>query len=433
MTWATEAAAGLLDTFRGAFEGEGVIVSVGAIDAAETVIEQDPSDAPSDARFEIGSITKPITAILAALLEEEGVLSLSDPIGRWLDAGANADITVEQLATHTSGLPRLAPNAMTKGADAKNPYAHYTAALAEAALREVTDLDPRRGYSNFAYQLLGMIVERASGSNYPDFVRKRLLEPLKMTSSGVRGTDLGGTELPGFSDGREVPHWDQQLAGPGGVEATMSDLLRFLWACIEPPPDSLGRALTAARQPRTRLDDKREQALGWTVLDGGLVWKNGGTGGFTSSAVFDPAQKRAVAVLVNAGGCELDRALVRTMRGEDPRSARPVPPGPEWEALALALANALVENRFEDVYAGMDEDFQMQVSLKTLRRIWKATTLATGKPGPVTVQCRRRPGAVAAEIKVAYSRRPTRIAVAWRETGELAGFKILRPGEESPF
>ena len=433
MTWASDAVNGLVETFSGAFEGDQIILSVGAIDGEEVVIQQDPVDAPRDARFEIGSITKPITAILAAILAEDGALELSDPIGRWLDAGPNADITVEQLATHASGLPRLAPNAMTKGADARNPYAHYTAELAEAALRDVTDLDPTRGYSNFAYQLLGLIVERASGSPYSDFLRKRLLEPLEMTSSGVRGEALGGVEVPGFSDGKEVPHWDQQLPGPGGVEATMSDLLRFLRACMEPPPDTLGCALTVAQEARIQLDANRAQALGWTVLEGGLVWKNGGTGGFTSSAVFHPASKRAVAVLVNAGGCELDRALVRVMRAEDPREARPVPPGPEWEARAVELANALVENRIEDVYAGMDESFQMHVSPKTLRRIWKATTFATGKPGPVTVKCRRRPGAVSAEITVAYSRRLTRIGVAWRETGEVAGFKILRPGEENPF
>jgi CubicO group peptidase (beta-lactamase class C family) len=68
---------------------------------------------PEDARFEIGSITKTMTAALLASLAGDGVLALEDEIGRWLDAGPNGNITLEQLATHTSGLPRLAPNQPT--------------------------------------------------------------------------------------------------------------------------------------------------------------------------------------------------------------------------------------------------------------------------------------------------------------------------------
>lgn len=431
-TWAADTATHLIETFSGAFEGEGIIVAVGAIDGTH-VVKHDPPDSPEDGRFEIGSLTKPITATLAALLAEEGQLSLSDPIGKWLDAGPNEAITVEQLATHTSGLPRLAPNAFGRGVDQANPYARYSAELAEKGLREAALApDPQRGYSSFGFQLLGLIVERVSGHSYEEFLRTRFLAPLSMDCSGVRGFDIQGTRLDGHSDGRVVPHWDQLLPGPGGVEATMTDLLKFLQACIEPPEGPLGRAITAAQQPRLEAG-KRQQGLGWTILDGGYVWHNGGTGGFTSSAVLDPANKRAVAVMVNSGGGELDAAVVRAIKGENPRSARPQPPGPEWELRGREVATALLEGRFEDVYEQMDDDFRAKVTLKQLGAIWKLGTLRAGKPGEVTVRCRRRSGSVAAEVTIARSRRPTRLAVAWRDDGVIAGFTILRGDKPSPF
>ena len=73
-----------------------------------------------------------MTAALLASLVGDGVLALDDEIGRWLDAGPNGSITLEQIATHTSGLPRLADNQPTGGA---NPYRDFTAERAEKGLR----------------------------------------------------------------------------------------------------------------------------------------------------------------------------------------------------------------------------------------------------------------------------------------------------------
>lgn len=337
LSWATENAQNLLATFSGAVEGDAIVIAVGVFDGDEVVVRHDPAPTPPDARFEIGSITKPITATLAALLAEEGKLALSDPIGKWLEAGPNGGITVEQLATHTSGLPRLAPNAMAGEVDPNNPYAHYSAELAEEGLREaVVTPGESRGYSNFGFQLLGIVIERASGSTYDELLQSRILDPLSMNTSGVRGSDLPGTRLAGYSDGREVAHWDQQLAGPGGIESSMEDLTKFLRACLEPPDSPLGGALSEAQKPRVQLDGGhalrkgpalakggRQQALGWTILEDGLIWKNGGTGGFRSSAVLDPATRRAGAVMVNSGDPDLDRPLVRAMRGQDLTAVRP--------------------------------------------------------------------------------------------------------------
>jgi D-alanyl-D-alanine-carboxypeptidase/D-alanyl-D-alanine-endopeptidase len=102
-----------------------VVVAAACVDEAGAGIGVSPGDAPADGRFEIGSVTKTMTAALLALLAADGALSLDDEIGRWLSAGPNGGITVRQLATHTSGLPRLAPNMDRSTVDPANPYAGF--------------------------------------------------------------------------------------------------------------------------------------------------------------------------------------------------------------------------------------------------------------------------------------------------------------------
>ena len=133
MTWDLERAQAVFEALDGVFPGDGIAVAVAAVDRgggwpafART------AGLPEDARFEIGSITKTMTAALLASLVGDGVLTLDDEIGRWLAAGPNGNITLEQLATHTSGLPRLAPNQPT---DEANPYRDFTAERAQEGLR----------------------------------------------------------------------------------------------------------------------------------------------------------------------------------------------------------------------------------------------------------------------------------------------------------
>jgi CubicO group peptidase (beta-lactamase class C family) len=110
----SERARAVLEALDGAFPGDGIVVAVAAVGSGSSGPAFAVTEGlPEDARFEIGSITKTMTAALLASLVGDGVLTLDDEIGRWLDAGPNGNITLEQLATHTSGLPRLAPNQPT--------------------------------------------------------------------------------------------------------------------------------------------------------------------------------------------------------------------------------------------------------------------------------------------------------------------------------
>ena len=337
MEWDSGRAQAAFAALDGAFTGSGIVVAVAAVDGSGPAFAVTEGLA-EDARFEIGSITKTMTATLLASLVGDGVLALDDEIGRWLDAGQNGNITLEQLATHSSGLPRLAPNHRTGEA---NPYRDFTAERAEEGLRNATRTpDAGFRYSNFGYQLLGLALERASGQHYQDLLAERLLGPLGMTHSGV-GRAGGGTRVKGHADGKPAGHWDHALPGPGAVEATIGDLARYLAASLAPPDGPLGTAIRLCQQPRLSVDGRSALGLAW-IITGGLLFHSGGTGGFSASMAIDQAAGHAVAALVNTHGRSprlLDAVVMETVKGNDPGRLRPrdtgETAGPEWDERAI--------------------------------------------------------------------------------------------------
>ena len=402
MDWDSERAQAVFEALDGAFPGDGIAVAVAAVDRGGS----EPAFAvaeglPADGRFEIGSITKTMTAALLASLVGDGVLALDDEIGRWLAAGPHADITVEQLATHTSGLPRLAPNQPT---DEVNPYRDFTAERAEEGLRAAART-PEAGhlYSNFGYQLLGLVLERASGQRYQDLLAERLLGPLGMTRSGVGGSG-GGTRLTGHAGGEPTGHWDFALPGPGAVEATIGDLARYLAACLTPPGGPLGTAIRLCQQPRVRIGDQTAGGLAWIIADG-LLFHNGGTGGFTASMAIDQAAGHAIAALVNTHGSSaplLDSVVMTAVRGADPRRTRPrdtgETAGPEWGERAGALARALIDGDYAGASRMLRPEDQQKLTAERLGQMWEFALGRIGEPGPFAVSCRPQPDGVAALV-----------------------------------
>lgn len=286
----------MLAGLAGAFD-DGVVVAVVAVDENEQVTDAS-SECPADARFEIGSVTKTMTATLLALLVGEGLVALDDPVGRWLDAGPNQDVTLGELATHTSGLPRLAPNHRRGG---PNPYQHFTAELAEEGLRQAHRSGRGQfAYSNFGYQLLGLVLERATSRPLVLLLTDRLLHPLGMSNSGV-GSLGDGLRLDGHFDGHRVEHWELALPGPGGVEATIEELGRYLHASLQPPADPLGVAISMTHQPRADIDTHQRIGLAWLIINDRILRHSGATGGFTAAVALDPVQRRALGLLANTG------------------------------------------------------------------------------------------------------------------------------------
>jgi CubicO group peptidase (beta-lactamase class C family) len=274
------------------------------------VSAEQPTAPDGDTLFEIGSITKAFTGTLLALEVADGKLALDDPIRKHLPSEVKVpakEITLLQLATHRSGLPRLPDNLAPK--DATNPYADYGVedlyhGLETCKLRR----DPGTGYeySNLGMGLLGHVLERRSGRSYEQLVVDRICGPLKMTDTRITLSEDQKRRLaPGHLPTRKVvPNWDlPTLAGAGALRSTANDLLRFLEA-------NLRGAYAAAHEPRAP-----NIGLGWHLLPG-AVWHNGGTGGYRSFAAFDPKGNHAVVVLGNATSDTdaLGNALLKVLR-----------------------------------------------------------------------------------------------------------------------
>jgi D-alanyl-D-alanine-carboxypeptidase/D-alanyl-D-alanine-endopeptidase len=274
------------------------------------------AEAPrADTIFEIGSITKVFTALVLADMVEEGVVGLHDPVQRYLPDGVTLPVrgrplTLADLATQTSGLPRL-PRGLIRMSlrDRKNPYARFGVRHLERAIRTArlrSDPGKKLHYSNFGFGLLGHVLGLRAGLDFERLVRERVCDAAGLVDTRI---SVPAHDLPRFADGhdrrgRPVPHWQlPALAGAGALRSTVADLLRFLDLQLEPPPTRLGRPARATQEPRVRRG-RMWQGLGWVSLPlrgrpHRMLWHNGGTGGFRSFVGFVPETRTGVVVLSN--------------------------------------------------------------------------------------------------------------------------------------
>ena len=315
---------------------QGIGMVVGVIDAQGKRIVSYGSAAAGSKQplngqsiFEIGSATKVFTALLLADAVQRGDVALTDPISRYLPADVTVparggrQITLEDLVTHTSGLPRL-PSNLAPG-DPANPYADYTVPQLYAFISSYElprDIGVRYEYSNLGAGLLGHILARRAGVDYETLVRTRITQPLGMTSTAIGLTaEMKPRLVAGHNAGRvAVPLWDiPTLAGAGGLRSSADDLLIFLSAQLGLEPTALSAAATstlATRRPTGQAG--LEIALGWHLLKtpggGEIAWHNGGTGGYRSFIGFNRANRTGVVVLSNmstaAGADDIGRHLL---------------------------------------------------------------------------------------------------------------------------
>jgi CubicO group peptidase (beta-lactamase class C family) len=269
--------------------------------------------APVDGRtlFEIGSVTKVFTSLVLADMAARGEVGLDDPVARYLPAGVKVPergraITLMDLATHTSGLPRLPANLpMTNPAD---PYADYTVDQLYAFLRDYAlprEVGAQFEYSNLGAGLLGHVLARRAGMDYESLIRARITDPLRMKDTGIA---VPASLNSRFATGHDrflspAAHWTlPTLAGAGALHSTADDLLSFLEAEIGLRETPLSVAMAAQLVPR-RPAGPNEIALGWMTQKrpgGEAFWHNGGTGGYRAFCGFDRQAGFGVVALSNA-------------------------------------------------------------------------------------------------------------------------------------
>jgi CubicO group peptidase (beta-lactamase class C family) len=265
--------------------------------------------------FQLGSIGKTLTATAFARAVVAGTVRLDTPLalppGFTVPRGTTRPITLRDLATHSSGLPRLPANLLA-GADPYDPYAHYTLEdLAAGLLLTALDREPGTAYaySNLGFGLLGQAL---AFDGVDALLRRRVAAPLGLRdTTTVLRPDMAARKAVGHLAGEPVPDWrDRVLSGAGtSVYSTADDMLRYLAAQLRPERSPLRDAIELTQ--RTHFTDPGtglRLGLGWHVgtLSGGrtVTWHNGGTYGFATCAAFVRGSGTGVVLMVNTYGGE---------------------------------------------------------------------------------------------------------------------------------
>lgn len=267
-----------------------------------------------DTVFEIGSITKVFTALLLTEMVTRGEVALDDPVSKFLPSTVKMpdrngkQITLLDLATYTSGLPRI-PDGIPASGD--NPYAAYTVEQLYAFLSSYTlhyDPGTHYEYSNLGFGLLGHALALRAGSSYEDLLVSRVCEPLGLRDTCISlSNSMRGRLAKGHASNlKPASNWDiPTLAGAGALRSTANDLVKFVKAtCLSGANAPLRSAIDMLLQTRrpTNLPNT-EVGLGCFIRTGNkdeIIWKDGGTGGYASFAGFSTTLRSGAIVLSNS-------------------------------------------------------------------------------------------------------------------------------------
>lgn len=273
-------------------------------------------------RLEIGSTTQLFTAVLLAQLQEEGLLSLDDPLSQWLpDLAAdipNGDVvTLHHLAAHTSGIPDYA--AAIIGAGVTDSEALRSAYTPEELVRYAIENgspafapgEPGRWqFSNSNYILLGMVLEAAAGQSYASLLQQRIFDPLGMTQSALL---QGEPQVSGLAQGYYAFPYDHNTTAwngsqgwaAGGILSTAADMGKFGQALISgtlfQDPDTLEILADFTAVPDAAANaGALGMGNGLIEFAPGLWGYRGQNAGYTAIIAFDRAQQVLLVALANA-------------------------------------------------------------------------------------------------------------------------------------
>lgn len=271
-------------------------------------------------QYHVASVTKAFTASLAVMLHDRGVVDLDQPVVKYLPADVSisttseigATITLRQLASHTSGLPRGVPGRVQSvdGWYQLEPQRLYDH-LANVNLNY--DPGTEEEYSNLGFGLLGHTLECAAEQPLDRMLQQMICDPLQLPQTAIPVDDslhaATGYDSSSWRFAREHSV-RERLAGSGGLVASVEDLAKFLAAQMKPgvfSSEMLGQLHTAS----VLADGNRARtALGWAVRSnvyvGPILKKNGGRSNCDAWIGFAPQFGVGVAVVTNCGGPDVD-------------------------------------------------------------------------------------------------------------------------------
>ena len=308
----------------------GIVVGI-ADEHGSSIVSYGTLDDSTDQRvngdtvFEIGSITKTFTGLLLQDMVERGEMKLDDLVAKYLPNSVKAparngnEITLLQLATHTSGLPTSSVNWIPNRAD--NPRADYTIERMYdfvSGFRLTRDPGTKYEYSTVGMALLGQAIALKAGTNYESLLVDRICRPLKMDSTRIELTpELKARFATGhnyFGYAVSSSYWGALIPG-AALRSTANDLLIYLSANLALKPSSLtpimGKTHVAHFQAHLDTDTGLDTDIGLTWMithgqQGTEILQHGGlTDGFIAFVCFDLGRHRGVVVLCNSQDFEV--------------------------------------------------------------------------------------------------------------------------------
>lgn len=263
--------------------------------------------------YDIGSVSKTVTAHLILKLYEEKGLDLNTTVDRFLPLKKGNYPTLYQLLTHTAGYHHLtpveitAPKLIVNGYAAKNPYQNCTCKTVIKCLerRRFLRQKVRYGYSDFAFAILAAtaeaVIKKPFSALFEEFIQKDLglinttatADPEKRTPPAVKGD-------------KTLPFWvwknDNPYIAGGGMVSNIEDILKYIALQIESDKSYITSAHTVCNNSSVK-NSNHLMCIGWhTYKKSNQLWHVGGVGTFRSSIILNKKLKLGVAVLGNAKG-----------------------------------------------------------------------------------------------------------------------------------
>jgi CubicO group peptidase (beta-lactamase class C family) len=312
-----------------------------------------------DTVYEVGSVTKVFTCTLLADMVERGLVKLDDPVQQYLPANVKMPMTdgkpirLADLATQTSGLPRMPANFAP--ADPGNPYADYGERQLFAFLSGHTLRRPpgTYEYSNLGMGLLGVVLARRAGCTYEQLLSNRITRPLGLADTRITLDDrLRHRLAPPYNAALEPEkNWDfQALAGAGGVRSTARDLLRFAQANLA-GDGPLGKAFRLAQTKRCDISNGLAMGLGWHIARDGITRLHSGmTGGYHTWLAIVPGRGIGVVVLSNTATMRISQFGELVTRAAFGSNVEPLPPQKRAAERKAVAVDAATLARYAGVY-----------------------------------------------------------------------------------
>lgn len=293
--------------------------------------------ATTDTQYNVASVTKVFTASLAVILHEQGVVDLDQPAVAYLPPNVRisttpqrgATITLRQLASHTSGLPRSVADQVqsVEGRYALEPERLY-ALLAKVELK--FDPGTSREYSNLGFGVLGHVLELAADKPLDDLLQERICTPLRLIGTAIEGNSKL-QPATGYDwqkrGGAETTHsLKERLAGSGGLVSSTDDIGRFLMAQMNPGVFTAEMLEQLQTEMKLAGGGPSATTLGWSIgsIESAdrILEKNGQRSNCSAWIGFSPKHKVGVAILTNCGGPRVDPIGRKLLEQSIPREQR---------------------------------------------------------------------------------------------------------------